>query len=214
MPIYRQTDLMSLYPVDPRNDISTSIIGSFGSSEIDLRQEFLKTIYGGPGEITKGMPVLIRRLRRDPITLARQRCTCVDPLTLEPDKDHNCPFCDSTGFYWDEEWWSCYKLAAGSETSITRRRLHWQSGMMTDDTYRFYFAYNANLLLGDEIIEVELDEEGNIAHPARRTWKWTPSTIEVKRLDRGRIEFFIASCAHSNAIYIDKSSPLSYINNP
>lgn len=205
---------MSLYPLDARPDHSSSLdISSGRYGEIDLRTELMKTIFGFGSEISKGIPILIRRLRRDSTTLARIKCECVDELTMEPDLDVLCPFCLGEGFKWDEEWHKCYKTVSGSEGSLSRRIEYKGAGKILDETYKFYFPYDANLIQGDRIVEVMLDVEGQIIEPAKRITVWNPNTIENKRLDNGRTEYYIVSCQNSNAIYIDKDT-LSYVENP
>jgi len=181
--------------------------------EIDIRSEFMKTLFGHGAETPKGMPVLVRRLRRNATTLARTRCECVDEFTLEPDLDTVCPFCLGEGFKWDEEWHTCYKTIAGSETSLARRETYDKAGTILNETYRFYFFYDVDLLEGDRIVEVRLDVEGKVLEPTTRIIVWKPNTIENKRLDNGRTEYFIASCQNRNAIYIDKDI-LGYVENP
>lgn len=181
---------------------------------INLRQEFTDLTYGADYNTGIGMLVLIRRLRRDPLTFARTVCPCTDPLTREADLDTICPYCMGDGFFWDEEWARTFKVAIGSTTSKARRHAHSGGGIIAQETYMFFFAYDANIRDGDSIIEVELDEEGDVAQPGRRTIKWSPNIIEQKRLDgHGRIEYYIVSCAKSNAIYIDKETE-HYIENP
>ena len=205
-------DLMSLYPIDRRADRPAALdISSNMQGEIDLRSEFLKTIYGFGGETPKGMPILIRRLRRDSITLARIRCECSLGISREPDLDTKCPFCLGEGFKFDEEWATCYKTVSGSETSLARRIGHFIPGEILNETYKFYFPYDVNLIEGDSLVEVFLDVEGNIESPVRRKTKWLPSTIEVKRLDNGRVEYYKVSCQNSNAIYIKDNY---FIENP
>ena len=208
----KRADTMFLYPVDSRSDYKANLTIPV-QGEIDLRSEFENTIYGSLNEVAKGLPLVIRRLRRDPITLARTPCPCTDNLTGEPDRDTVCVYCLGEGYFWDEEIWQGYKVTAGSETSLARRTYHGEAGRIIDDTYRFYFPYNANIIKGDKIIELILDVEGNIARPMRRLVNWDPNSIEEKRLDNGRIEFFIVSCSQSNAIYIEKAA-LSFIENP
>lgn len=210
---YSNQDLMTLYPLDRREDYNTSLHTISGSSEIDIRTEFLRTIFGGPGEIPKGQPILIRRMRRDPLTMAKTECGCKDSFTREPDLDTICPICLGEGYLWDEAYVHGYKRVSGSETSLARRVQHEGPGVIYDDTFRFYFPYDANIRQGDSIIEVILDVEGDIEEPARRQRIWRPSVIEQKRLDTGRIEYYIVSCAQRNSIYIEKAE-LIFINNP
>jgi len=209
---FHKIDTMSLYPLDSRSDYPAEL-HPVVRGEIYLRGEFEKTLYGAPGEVAKGHPLVIRRMRRDPITLAREPCACIDDLTGEPDRDHVCVYCLGDGYYWDEEIWTGYKRTAGSETSLARRVYHGPQGKIIDDTYRFYLPWDVNFIQGDVIIELILDAEGNIERPMRRIVKWNANAIEVKRLDNGRIEYYIISCSQSNAIYIDKAE-LSFIENP
>lgn len=206
-------DLMSLYPVDPRTDYSQEYYGFTGGSEIDLRGEFMATIFGAGSETPKGRPMLLRRLRRDPITFARQKCACVSSMTNEPDRDTICVYCHGVGFYWDEELISGYSVEVGADTTLAHRVEHTRAGQMQQSIFKYWLPYFHNVLEGDMIVELVLDVEGRIAAPARRKAVYYPTTIENKRLDRGRTEFFILSCPSSNIILIDKAE-YSYINNP
>ncbi len=180
---------------------------------IDLRQEFIDLIFGSFQDEAIGMKLLLRRLRRDPVTLARTKCSCVDPISLEPDRDTVCQFCLGEGYYWDEEWAYGYKVVTGSSTSLSRRIAYMQPGEILTETYRFFFDHSLNILPGDSIVELVLDSEGQIALPYRRLSKWKPTAIEEKRLVNGRIEFYIVTCQKDNSILIDKSN-LSYVGNP
>ena len=193
---------------------SRSTYGSLPNG-ISLRREMTNTLYGSYNEEGIGIPVLLRRLRRDEITLARTPCPCVDSLRLEPDKDTLCPICLGTGYLWDEEWHNAYKvIVGGGSASLGSRYAHHEMGLINRKEYRFFFDYTSGLIEGDQIVEVSLDVEGEIAKPIRRTIVWTPNTIEDKRLDNGRVEFYIATCQQTNAIYIDKDTSQGYVNNP
>lgn len=117
---------------------------------------------------------------------------------------HNCL---GEGYLWDEELATCYKVPVKASKN-------WESaGTMYVEKYKFYFDHNINLLEGDSIIELVLDKNGNIEPPARRLAKWSPEFIDDRRLDTGRIEYYIVTCQRTNLIYIDKEN-YSFVDNP
>jgi hypothetical protein len=174
---------------------------------INLRQEFSDLFEGTTEENSIAQTILIRRLRRDPITLARQKCNCISVLTGEPDLDHMCPFCLGVGYYFDESWGRAFGRDVSPVDAITHQR----AGKLDDNLKIWYLEYDANLYPGDSIIEVVLDEEGNVAQPPRRWHIWTPTITEEKRLESGRIEYYKLLCQRTNAVYIHTTS---FINNP
>ena len=58
--------------------------GSIKAREIDLRAEFLKTMYGSEDEIAKSQKGLQRVFRNE-------KCPCVNKVTGEPDRESRCP---------------------------------------------------------------------------------------------------------------------------
>lgn len=179
----------SLYP--------RSLSGS--STEIDLRAGFDDIVYGANGNMPHGYYVLIRYLRRndDGTPIA---CTCVDSLTKEASPD--CVYCQGEGALWDEQWATTFSVSIGASGGLAAKFIQLPPGDLKVDYKVFYLRYDSNIDIGDKIIEVELDADGKVILPWRRITIYNPETIDDKRSDNGRREFYPVYCREKDAIRI------------
>jgi hypothetical protein len=143
---------------------------SSGGKELDLRNEFYRTLYGAVDEEAKGRQGLLRKMRRnsdgDPI-----RCVCRDIVTDEPDKDYYCRYCLGMGYYWDE-----IKI------------IYYRNEKATNND--FFLEYNVAVTLIDYIITVNLDIDGNPTAPVTRDKVFKIVKVDSFQADNGRIEFW------------------------
>lgn len=146
----------SLYPVQAK--------------ELNLREEFTKTLFGATDELKKGITGLLRKMRRDSND-DLIRCTCRNFITDESDKDYHCRFCFGHGFYWDE-------------IPIT---FFYNKKNDVDDI--FYLEYNVDVTDRDYIVKVRLDTKGNVIIPIRREKFFKVLEVDKERADFGKIEF-------------------------
>lgn len=159
--------------------------------EIDLRSEFLKTIFGSEQEIAKGQKGLLRQFRRENESLVK--CSCVSNVTAEPDRDFKCPICLGEGYLWDESFITSYSvdLSGDGALALTSQLPHSTvNGLLKT----FYIPSTIVLTGQDKIVLLMLDSEGSPITPLRRRSIFTIATLRDLRLDNARVEFWKADC--------------------
>jgi len=170
-------------------------------SEIDLREEMDCILYGEDGSPAHGNLVLIRNMRRD----ADGRptvCECMSgQVTREADPD--CSYCSGEGYLWDENWSWAFWMYAGADSGFVKRYQRMPPGEIRVDYKIFFFRYDTTILYGDKIVEVVLDEDGNVELPYVREAIYKPQTLAKRRADNGRIEYIEAYCREDDAIRSD-----------
>lgn len=180
---------MNLFPVSNSN------------SEIDLRQEFDNLVLGADGSSRKGWPLIIRHLRRDgngvPIS-------CVCKNILSGSTDPRCSYCLGEGNLWDELWYIGRSQFLGSDGGLGSKYRASEPGRIRADTKVFFLRYDVPIRYNDKIIEVELDNEGNVVTPFVRKAVYRPETINELRSDNGRKEFLTVYCLEKDAIRFDR----------
>jgi hypothetical protein len=180
---------------------------SYMNGEIDLREEFDKIMYGpdGDGEGRHGHPCLIRRVRRDssgyPV-----KCTCA---VASPNGQGNpdCNYCLAEGYLWDEEWAITFSMYVGPDGGKANRYIRMQPGSIKTDYLLFFLRYDLDIKYNDKIIEIVLDEEGEVVLNANNTFIretiYKPETIVKYRSDNGRIEYLAVYCREEDSIRND-----------
>lgn len=171
-----------------------------GGNEIDLRVELDEFFFGYSSGVRHGSFVLVRRMHRDS-TGRPVPCTCRTELTREPDPD--CSYCLGEGYNWSEDWLWSYSTYGGGDGGLINRTINLPPGQVRVDFKVFYFRYDADIRYGDKIVEVRLDEEGNITLPFTRETIYSPQTIDRKRSDNSRIEYYTVFCRESDALRLD-----------
>lgn len=179
---------------------TTTTITSGTTGELDLRAELDELFYGYKSGIRHGWPVVLRRMRRD-AEGKKISCSCVDSLTREADPD--CSYCYGERYLWDEDWAWTYSTFAGGTTGLTNKLKYMPPGAVGSDLRTFYFRYDADIQYGDKIVEMKLDEEGNLVVPYVRESIYFPQTIIRHRSDNSRIEYITAQCREEDAIRTD-----------
>jgi hypothetical protein len=159
------------------------------SSEPNIREEFIDTINGSSPEIAKGHYVIFRKATRDANNNV-VHCECVDLITKEPDKDRWCPYCYSTGLMFTEEFIKAYSVIAGipRTNAILNNTMPFGN---SDLQYKvFYTMYDKDFTVYDRLIEVELDNEGNVVEPINRIHIFKIIRPYAYRLDNGKLEYW------------------------
>lgn len=183
--------------------VSTSLSSING--EIDLRTEFDNIVFGpnGDGIGRHGHPVILRRVRRDADGYPT-RCTCSE---ASPNNQGNpdCSYCLGDGWLWDEEWIMTYSLYVGPDGGKANRYVRMQPGNVRTDYILFFFRYDADIKYDDKIVEVKLDEEGevvisSISNSFIRETFFKPESVVKYRSDNGRIEYYGVYCREQDAI--------------
>ena len=167
---------------------------SSGRSEIDLREELRRILFGYGAEIPKGQKGILRRMRLDD-NEDRIKCDCVDDLTHEPDKDYFCPQCAGEGYLWDEEVVVYYKVLTSSDQGLARKNTPFQPGVLNVEYTYFYLQHFVNPTRYDKIIEIDRELDGSPENPYTRTAVYTIATAQPFRSDHGRVEYWRLACS-------------------
>lgn len=182
---------------NPRNSHQQANDGQ----ELDLRAEMDEILFGEGDGPKHGNLVLIRNMRRDADGYPT-RCQCSSgQTTIEGDPD--CQYCFGEGYLWDEAWAWTFWTYAGSDGGFVKRNMRMPLGEMRVDYKVFYFRYDTNILYGDKIVEVKLDDDGVVELPYVREAIYMPQTVSKRRSDNGRVEFIAAFCREEDAIRPD-----------
>ncbi len=168
--------------------------------EVDLRAELDDLFFGYSNGIRHGYLVLIRRMRRDSNGVA-EACTCLGELTREADPD--CSYCLGEGYLFDESWLWTYSMYGASDTGLVSKITYMPPGAVRVDYKIFFFRYDSDIQYGDKIVEVKLDEDGNLVVPYVRVAIYKPQTINKYRSDNSRIEYIAAYCREDDALRLD-----------
>lgn len=164
-----------------------------GRTEPDMRQEMENLLDGAFPEIAKGMPTLLRKMRRDDAGKLIP-CACVDKVTHEPDKDSYCPFCQGEGYYWEEEWIETYKVQVKSEVGNALKEQMIAPGLQNTPLVVFYTRYSVEVTEDDKIVEVVLDTEGNPVRPYKRKRLYRIGSAIDLRSDNAKLEYWKLDC--------------------
>lgn len=162
-----------------------------GFTEPDLRAEIDSFLDGGFPEVSKKQTILLRKMRTP---LEENKCSCVDSLTLEPDKDHFCPYCMGEGQYWDESFVDTYRVVKQSDVGLASKDDLIGPGMVNVPVVIFYMRASIDVSENDRIIEMELDKEGDLELPYKRRNIYRISTLLDLRSDYGRLEYWKIAC--------------------
>ena len=134
------------------------------------------------------------------------KCTCAE---ASPNGQGNpdCQYCSGEGYLWDEEWALTFSMFVGPDGGKANRYVRMQPGNIKTDYLLFFLRYDTGLKYNDKIIEVVLDEEGevvlNSADTFIRETIYKPETIVKYRSDNGRIEYLGVYCREEDAIRND-----------
>ena len=182
--------------------ISASVSTSTDSCcSIDLRDEFDKLIYGTGDCPRRGYWAQIWYAKRN-ADGSLQYCVCTG--NKGGDADRHCSYCRGIGHYWTQKWLLTRHEYIGSEGGLGNRDRWSPAGTVDADTKLFFLRYDLKPRKDDYIVEVLLDEEGNIVHdgdgqPIYIAY-YKPQTIDPKRDENGRVEFWQVYCLESEAI--------------
>jgi hypothetical protein len=158
-------------------------------TEPNMRQEMINTLQGSYPEIAKKQRGLLRR-QRLPLAL----CSCISPVTREPDKDHFCPYCHGEGFLWDEIFLDFYKIVLGSEVGNANNDTLAQPGLIEPGLVVFFTSSSETITKNDRIVELVLDVEGEPVLPYQRRALYRIGTPIDFRSDNGKLEYWKLDC--------------------
>lgn len=159
--------------------------------EVDLRKETKDTFTGSIYEIPKAFKVMLRKFRRN---AANYRIPCSCNVAKEGQGHQRCSVCLGEGYLWDEHYIETYKIDIGSDQEKAGASLLTEIGRSKKQFCKFYAQSTVTVDYEDKIIELALDQEGNVIKPEKRNITWTINTLNEKRSDTGRIEYIILYC--------------------
>lgn len=169
------------------------------ASEIDLRKNFDKLVFGKDGSIPHNHLVLLRQRKTDS-SGNHIKCTCLNALTKEGNSEKNCDFCLGEGYIWKEKFHRCYSTLIGADGGKSNRTRRVMAGVVRTDYKLFYFKYDTKISYSDKIIELRLDNEGKLSLPYQRETIYTPETIQEYRSDYGRLEYLAVYAREQSSI--------------
>jgi hypothetical protein len=117
-------------------------------------------------------------------------CECVDRITKEPDKDTFCSLCFGEGWMWDETLITHYKVVRGIDASNALADEAKEPGLLNAPLVVFYIRYSEEITQEDKVVELVLDNEGNLEEPYQRKGLYRVETLWDYRSDRGRLEYW------------------------
>lgn len=185
----------------------TSLVYPSGlQTEADLRTEMIHTLDGYFPETEKGRYFLLRRIQLDSDG-EKVACSCRDEGTGEPDRDNWCAICYGTGWLFNETYVKAYMTLVGApDRSLVFSNTSLPPGLMDAPGYVFYFRYSDFIREDDQLIEIELDDDGDISVPVTRTKVFTISLVHGYRCDSGKMEFWKAFVHKNSVRYLNPPS--------
>jgi len=162
-------------------------------TEVNLRNELVKTFDGRFPEIAKRQMGCLRKARKD-ASGNLIRCACVDPSTFEADRDTFCPLCQGEGYIFDEVFMEIYKKPLGVGTGEALEDKLFGAGLANVHLVVFYTRFSDNITEDDRVVELVLDQAGNIAQPPLRKTIYRIGHAIDYRLDNGKLEYWAIFC--------------------
>jgi len=172
---------------------SRPLYPSSGSTEPDMRKELKNTLEGHYPEIAKGQKALLRKMRVDS-SGNTTACPCVDLVTKEPDKDVFCPVCHGDGKLWDETYIDVYKVLLKSDVGNVYREVVNAPGLNNANMAVFFCKSAVAISNQDKIVELVLDNDGEVATPFKRRGLYKIVVAVDYRADGGRLEYWKLDC--------------------
>jgi hypothetical protein len=166
--------------------------------EIDLRQELSNTLFGSGVEIEKGYKFLVRRMRL--VNGQKVRCHCNSGG--EGAKHPMCNNCHGEGYIWDEVEATGFRSETGSESAKTRRLDLIDGGSIKPSLISIYVPHTIDIRPIDRIVEYDVDGNGE-SILTQRGRVWEIQTVEEKRSDNGRLEYYVIYCSKISHIYLN-----------
>ncbi len=178
-------------------------------TEPNLRNEFSNTFDGLFPETAKKQKFVLRIMRSD-TNSNLIKCSCVDKLTGEPDKDTFCPICFGEGFLWDEIFADGYKVMIRSSVGLSTKQELFSAGLTNIPLVSIFFRYDIPLNIindqfPDKVVEIMRDLEGNIIRPYKRQRIYRIGTAIDFRSDHGKVEYYKIDCFGEQVKFLNGS---------
>jgi hypothetical protein len=185
-------DNLSLYPKAnaPYDNLNLFVENPKAIHNIDLREKLHTLLFGDRAHPGQGKTVVVRTMN--------QVCPCVKEERGQKHRepDPTCSICQGEGYTFTDKpftaWRSVIHSTAGPSTFMEEL-----PGLTNIVGYNFIFEWDTPMRPIDKIIEVDLDQEGNL--PAgglkaadKLTYqykKFKISQLIIYRADNGRVEF-------------------------
>lgn len=173
------------------------------SKEIDLRENFDNLVFGKNGNTPHNHLVLLRKRKLDSNNNFI-KCNCVNNISKEANSESNCQFCLGEGYIWKETFYRCYSTLLGADGGKANRTRRIMGGSIRTDYKIFYFKFDTKISYKDKIVELRLDNEGNVSVPYQRDAIYKPETIQEYRADNGRLEYIVVYAREESSIRDNK----------
>lgn len=177
-----------------------TLYGRNKGGNVNLRKEFDKIIYGDNNNVPHGLPMIVRKFRRDE-NMKKVTCSCYNEQTREGSE--SCPYCFSEGYLWDEAWTIGRWVYLSTNAGLGNVYRPMPPGVMRADQKLFFMRYDTDVNVGDKLIEVKLDTEGKVSYPIKRISIYQIHTLVDERGESGRVEFFAAYCREEPSVRAD-----------
>jgi hypothetical protein len=195
--------MVDLYPKVSKTSVFPS---GRNRTEANLRTEMINTLDGEFPEVEKGRYFLLRAMRRDS-NEDKIPCSCRDEGTNEPDRDIFCPICYGTGYLFDETYVKGYLTLVGmADRAFSFAQQVLPPGLMDAPGYIFFTRYSDEISDDDQLIEIQLDDEGEIVEPVVRIKIFNVVIAHPYRCDNGKIEFWKVFCHKADVKHLNPPS--------
>jgi hypothetical protein len=187
-------------PQYPKNGYQSTKIPPFPfaltrkKSEIDLREEMKLMLEGNEYYPRRGHWVLLRRMDR------RQRCFCWNQKISNDDDQSKynepklrCPVCHGEGWVYEDELHLARRQLVAPEIGLAGSETMTDMGWININYIVYYFQYYVNILRGDKIMEIDLDDDANPIRPFKVREIYRVAVSEPFRDQNGRVEYVRAA---------------------
>lgn len=153
---------------------------SFGK-ELDLRTELHELFYGSSAMLPHAKKVMYRRL-------TGERCRCWDSLHKE--SDARCPDCHGEPYLFTEEIIDAMSQSSISQFGKQNATFDYNIQKLPNFSEVYYVRDTITPKLGDSIITISLEKNGQIIYPLVRLYTYRIMYLEDLRSDFGRTEYY------------------------
>ena len=171
-------------------------------TEIDLRYEMNNFFDGSGVEIPKKQTGVLRKMRRDENGY-KIGCACVDDVTHEADTSNFCPYCRGESYFWDETFIDIFRVVLLGDSGNARNEIPLKPINTMVPVYKFYLRYSEDITEDDKIVQLVLDEDGDVVRPYARKAIYQIITAVDKRSDNGRLEYWEIEAVKEEARFLN-----------
>jgi len=166
--------------------INSTVYSGLSSSEgIDLRTETRRILYGGNGRLPKGHWVILRKYDRSTTASGYNRYTHEGV--------------GSSGYNYTDHLLRTRQVPVSKSSDKTAQLT---AGLDLTDLYIYYFEYNINPNIGDDIFELDIDNHATTPNPnVAKTARYKIKRIHPYRLEQGNIQYWAVVAQNDEVDY-------------